>query len=430
VAGAKTQRELYALFKAWGLPVLPGIVDARGVEEIAAALEKLRRTRTELAFPVDGAVVKLNDVAQQRAIGANETSPHWAIAYKFAPERVETQLRGIALQVGRTGVLTPVAELIPVELAGSKIARATLHNGEEIARKDIRVGDFVYIEKAGDVIPAIVGVNLERRSDEVVPYQFPIGCPECYAPLVRAEKEVAIRCPNHECPAQLRRRLEHFASKGCVDIEGLGPTMIETLVDNGWVKEVPDIYRLRRADLLGLGKNNERSTDRLLAAIEKSKGTELWRVIHGLGLPQVGAATAKNLARQCGSLAALAETGPKAAMVLGEPRYQRLIADLISVGLAPVVGRSSALPLAGKILVLTGTLPTLSRAQATTKIEAAGGKVAGAVSASTDFVVAGADPGTKLEEAHTKGILVLDETALLRMMEPLESNRREGHGEK
>jgi DNA ligase (NAD+) len=359
----------------------------------------------------------LDSLEPQREAETSEATARWALAYKFAPERVETQLRAITLQVGRTGVLTPVAELDPVQLAGSRVARATLHNREEIGRKDIRVGDFVYVEKAGEVIPAIAGVNLARRSADAVPFQFPVACPECYAPLVRSEAEVAIRCPNQNCHAQLQRRVEHFASKACLDIEGLGPAMIDELIGNGWVSDLPDLYRLRRSDLLTLGKNNEKSVDRLLAAIERSKHAELWRVIHGMGLPQVGAATAKDLARQCGSLVALAENGPKAVAVLGEPRYQGLIADLITVGFAPAEGEatnlSSAAPLRGKTFLLTGTLPHLTRAQATSRIEAAGGSVIHSVSAKVNFAVVGAEPGAKLAQARALGIEILDEAALL-----------------
>jgi DNA ligase (NAD+) len=416
----RSQHELHSHLMVWGLPVMEKMWTAHGGDELGRAIHELDRARGGLAFPTDGAVIKLDSTAQQHAAGVNETGPRWALAYKFAPERVETQLRAITLQVGRTGVLTPVAELVPVELAGSKVARATLHNREEIARKDIRVGDFVYVEKAGEVIPAIAGVNLARRSETSRPFEFPIACPECYAPLARSEVEVAVRCPNHACPAQVRRRVEHFASKACLDIDGLGPALIDALVGNGWVNELPDLYRLRPADLLTLGKKNEKTVERLLAAIENSKHAELWRVIHGMGLPQVGAATAKDLARQCGSLAALAEIGVNAAPVLAEPRYQTLIAGLIAVGFAPrdttTVRPTGAATLAGKTFVLTGTLPSLTRAQATAKIEAAGGKVVSAVTPGTHFAVVGAEPGAKFEQARALGVVTIDEATLLGML--------------
>jgi DNA ligase (NAD+) len=411
-----SQTALHTAVKAWGLPGISDFREARGMPELLRALELLQGARTAFGYPIDGAVVKLNALESQQQIGSNDAAPRWALAYKFAPERAQTQLRAITLQVGRTGVLTPVAELVPVELAGSRISRATLHNRDEIARRDIRVGDFVYVEKAGEVIPAVVGVNLARRAEDVVPFQFPLTCTECYTALVQNPAEAAVRCPNWDCPAQVRRRIEHFAGKGCVDIDGLGPAVIDQLVGQGWVRDVPDLYRLHREDLLTLGKNNSKSVDRLLAAIEHSKRAELWRVIHGLGLPQVGAATAKDLARQCGSLMRLAEVGGKAVVALAEPRFQGLIADLIAVGFEPAEAAATPGLLAGKVFVLTGALPTLTRAQATARIEAAGGKVAATVTRATDYVIAGSDPGAKLTQARELEVPILDETALLQLL--------------
>jgi len=246
---------------------------------------------------------------------------------------------------------------------------------------------------------------------------FPAVCPECFAPVARTPDVVAVRCTGPACPGQLRRRIEHFASRRAVDIEGLGPVMVETLVGHGWIKDLPDVYRLRRAELLSLGRDNERSVEQLLASIERSKHAELWRVIHGLGIPQVGVATAKELAQRCGSLAALAERGPQMNAALAEPRIQNLVAELIQVGVvgtAPVAASSTG---AGKVFVLTGTLPHLSRAQATAKIEAAGGRVGTSVSRSTDYVVVGSDPGAKLDRARALGVPLLDETTLLRLLD-------------
>jgi DNA ligase (NAD+) len=421
-----SQRGLHATLEQWGLPTIAKAWPARGLDELLRAVEVIGDARADFPFPTDGAVIKLDAMTDRRAAGSDESGPRWALAYKFAPARVETELLGITLQVGRTGLLTPVAELAPVHVAGTKVTRATLYNRDEIARKDIRVGDFVYLEKAGDVIPAVVGVNLQRRPAAAQPFQFPIACPDCYTGLARVEGEVAVRCPNFACPAQVRRRVEHFASQACLDIELLGPATVDALVGNGWVNDLPDLYRLQRTDLLQLGKHNEKSVDRLLAAIEKSKRAELWRVIHGMGLPQVGASTAKDLARQCGSLAGLAANGPKAVGVLNDPRYQGLIAELIAVGFAPgdVISTGTAkettepAPLLGKTFVLTGTLPNHTRAQVTARIERAGGKVASGVSRKIDYVLAGAEPGAKLAQARELGVTVLDEAALLRMLEP------------
>ena len=407
-----TQGGLRVQLEAWGLPVIADAWPARGVDELVRAVAACRRARDEFDFPTDGAVVKLDALAWQRELGRGENAPRWAVACKFAPERAETRLLAITLQVGRTGVLTPVAELVPVELAGSTIARATLHNRDEIARKDIRIGDTVIIEKAGEIIPAVVGVNPAKRASDARPFAFPDACPECRAAVVARAGEVAVRCPNRECPAQLRRRLEHFVSKDGVAIEGLGPAMIDTLVAKCDVQDVSDLYRLSRADLLAIGRNNAKSADRLLAAIAQSKRAELWRVIHGLGLPGVGAVAARELAQKHGTLAALADA---------EPAHRALIERLIAAGVQPEAPASVAAnsPVAGKVFVLTGTLPTLTRAQAAAKIEAAGGKVANSVSRATHYVVAGADPGAKLEQARKLGVRVIDEAELLRMLAEL-----------
>ncbi len=425
-----TQHGLHGKIRAWGLPGVEEVWRAMGTDALWRAVQTVETARASFTFPTDGAVVKLDQMAWQREVGVGESAPRWAVAYKFASERAETRLRGITIQVGRTGVLTPVAELEPVTLAGSKVARATLHNRDEIARRDLRVGDFVYVEKAGEIIPALVGVNLARRPAEAVPFVFPTVCPACRTAVVQRAGEVAVRCPGAACPAQLRRRIEHFASKAGVDIEGLGPVMIEALVERGVVKELADLYRLRREDVAALGKNVSKSAERLLGAIEASKRVELARVIYGLGIPQIGAVAAKELARGCGSLEAVAALGNAAAPAgasaaeraatayFAHASHRAMVADLIAVGMRPTVIAAGAgdRPLLGKIFVLTGTLPTLSRAQATEKIEAAGGKVSGSVSARTDYVVAGTEAGVKREQARTLKVPVIDEAELLRMI--------------
>ncbi len=436
-----TQHGYHERVKSWGLPVVEKYWTARSADEIWNAVRELDGLRNRFAYATDGAVVKLDSIAQQREAGATSKSPRWAMAYKFAAERAETKLLGITIQVGRTGVLTPVAELDPVLLAGTTVARATLHNRDEIARKDIRVGDFVFVEKAGEVIPAVIAVNVARRTPECVPYVFPERCPVCATPVVQLEGEVALRCPNYECPIQVRRRVQHFASKACVDIDGLGVALVDALVAKRWVRSIPDIYRLRREDLLTLGKSVEKSTDNLQVAIERSKRAELWRFIHGLGIPHVGAAAAKDLAKRFGSLEALAEAnyedfigerktsriggiGETMALAIldhfNEPRNRTLIAELGALGVepqAPVKKAPSGTALAGKTFVLTGTLPTLTREAASEKIEAAGGKVSGSVSKKTSYVLAGEEAGSKLEKARTLGVPVIGEAEFLKLLD-------------
>jgi len=433
-----TQHEVQERLRAWGLPGVEKFWRARGADEVWRAIGELDALRATFAYATDGAVVKLDSLALQREAGATAKAPRWAIAYKFAAERAETLLTDITCQVGRTGVVTPVAELRPVRLAGTTVSRATLHNFEELARKDIRIGDWVFVEKAGEIIPIVVGVNFARRMP--VAYEPPITCPECGTPLVRVEGEVALRCPNYDCPAQVRGRVEHYASKACVDIDGLGEAMVATLVAKGWVHDIADIYRLCREDLLTLGKNREKSTAALLAAIEASKRAELWRVIHGLGIMHVGAAVAKDLARNFGSLEALAAAplgdflGPKKESLIegiGETMARAIVghfaraenravlAALRELGVdppPPTQVTSGAGVFVGKIFVLTGTLPTMKRDEAAAKIEAAGGAVSGSVSKKTDYLLAGEGGGSKLEKAQQFGLPIIDEAEFLRLL--------------
>ena len=429
-----TQSAFHGLVKGWGLPTVERFWTAHGIDETWKAVEELDRLRHTFAYATDGAVVKLDSFAQQREAGSTAKAPRWAIAYKFAAERAETRLKAITVQVGRTGVLTPVAELEPVLLAGTTVSRATLHNQDEIARKDIRVGDLVFVEKAGEVIPAVVGVNTARRPPECVAYVFPTACPACSTRTVRYEGEVAVRCPNVNCPAQVRRRVQHFVSKAGVDVEGLGEAMVDTLVEKGWVKSIPDLYRLRRDDLLLLGKNVEKSTDNLLAALETSKHAELWRFINGLGITHVGASAAKDLAAKFGSLETLAEARRDDLLAIAgigetmadaiiahfnDPRNRTLVSQLLTLGVTPTAPARPAggtAQFAGRTFVLTGTLPTMSREAATAKIEAAGGKVSGSVSRKTSYVLAGDEAGSKREKAHSLGVPIIDEREFLQML--------------
>jgi DNA ligase (NAD+) len=436
-----SQAEFHELVKQWGLPTVERSWQAQGIEEAWGAVSELDRLRHAFRYGTDGAVVKLDSFRLQREAGRTSKAPRWAIAYKFEPERAETRINAITIQVGRTGVLTPVAELEPVSLSGTTVSRATLHNRDEIERKDIRIGDYVLVEKAGEIIPAVIEVNRKRRAPTCRPYQFPETCPVCGTTVVQYEGEVAIRCPNANCPTQVRRRLAHFVSKAALDIDGLGTAMVDDLVSRGWVKELPDLFRLRRADLLTLGKNVEKSADNLLSAIEKAKTRELWRVIHGLGIPHVGVAASKDLAAHFGELEKLTEArledfiANKQSVISGigdvmaraivgffnEPRNRALIAGLLKAGVKPQAPASAGAGtvnavFAGKTFVLTGTLPTLTRDEAAAKIEAAGGKVSGSVSKKTSYVLAGEEAGSKLEKAQQLGVPIIDQAEFLRML--------------
>ena len=400
--GPGSQQALHALVRAWGLPGVEKWTVTTSADETWAAVVRLGRERATLAFPTDGVVVKLDSQAGQRQLGASDEAPRWAVAYKFPPERVTTRLRAVTLQVGRTGVVTPVAELEPVNIGGTSISRATLHNADEIARRDLRVGDFVYVEKAGEIIPAITGVDLSRRAPESVAFVFPKECPSCGTPLVRAKGEAAARCPNGRCAAQVRRRIEHFAAPTGVGINGLGPVLIETLVTTRKVGSVADLYRLKREDGV---------TAQVVTEIEHSRRIELGRFIFGLGLMGVGQKSAETLAARYGSLTALAEADEL------NDESRAMIAELVVLGVDPQLAGEESGPLAGKIVVLTGTLPTWSRAEATRRIEAAGGSVAGSVSRRTNLVVAGEGAGAKLTEARALGISVIDEAELRSLLE-------------
>ncbi len=310
-----SQEALHALLRSWGFPVVDAVSVNGGADGVWASVEAFGRTRASLPFPTDGVVVKVNARAAQQVLGSSDAAPRWAVAYKYAPERVTTRLRAITLQVGRTGVVTPVAELEPVRVGGSTVARATLHNADEIARRDLRVGDWVFVEKAGEVIPAITGVDLERREADARPFVFPDACADCETRLVRAG--AAVRCPNGRCPAQVRKRVEYFASRSGVGIGGLGPALITKLSAAGKLGSVADVYRLKREDGVSA---------RVLVEIERSKTVELPRLITGLGFAGVGKKGAEVLAEKYGSLSALAE----AAELSADERA--LMAELVALG--------------------------------------------------------------------------------------------------
>ena len=399
------QRELPLLFRDWGLPVVDRVRSVQGFEELLAAVDELGRGRAELVFPTDGAVVKLDSRALQAAAGEGADAPRWAAACKFVPEGAETRLLAITVQVGRTGVLTPVAELSPVEVGGVIVSRATLHSAEALARLDARVGDTVRVERAGDVVPAITGVNLERRPAEARPFTFPVECPECGTAVVSDDGAGPWRCASDACPARLRRRLAHFASKSGAGIGGLGPALINGLVARGAVREPADIYALRREDLLAAGAGG--AADRILEAIARSRSAEAWRFVAGLGVAGVGASAAREIVRRHGSLEAIAAAEP----LLREP-----LLALLRAGVRPPEVPSNRGVVHGKTFVLTGTLAGFTRTEASARIEREGGRVTGSVARGTDYLVAGENPGAKLAEARKRGVPVLGEDEFTRLL--------------
>ena len=428
----KTHREAIEQLKAFGFPTPPLWWLAHDYDGILRHIAELQQHEAQLPFEIDGAVIKVNSLDQQRRLGFTAKAPRWAIAYKYSHEQAETLLKDIVVQVGRTGNLTPVAVLQPVLLAGSTISRATLHNEDEIKRKDIRIGDTVIIEKAGEVIPAVVSVVKEKRAANARAFDFVDHirgqCPECGSPVRRDPEAVAWRCENISCPAQLKRALEHFGHRGTMDIEGLGEMLAIQLVDQKLVRDVADIYSLTAEQLAALERMGDKSARNIHDAIQASKARELWRVIMGLGILHVGSQAAKTLARHFGSLDALAAAPPEQLMEaedIGEvmaaslheffqnKRNQEVIQKLRHAGVnlkaLETERKSAAGAWSGRTFVLTGTLGKFTREDATRQIEERGGKVSGSVSKNTDFVVVGADAGSKLDKARQLGIKTLSE---------------------
>lgn len=437
-AAARDQASVLAWLRSLGLRTPERLWLCPSTDQLVTALHELDQARASFDYETDGAVVKLNRFAWREALGSTAKAPRWAIAYKYAAAQAQTRLRAITIQVGRTGALTPVAELEPVLLAGSTISRATLHNEEDLRRKDVRVGDTVVIEKAGEVIPAVIRVVPEKRTGGESPYTFPRLCPECSSKVAResgvSTEGVVWRCLNPDCPAQVRGRIEHWCSRGAMDIEGAGEALVRQLVERGLVRDVADLYRLTLDELSGLERMGPRSASNLLAGLATSRSRDLWRLVFGLGILHVGAGVAKALARRFASLddilaasvdqlTAIDAVGEVIAGSLvrwhGDPRHRALIERLRKAGLnfqsAAHRAQPSVDPLTGKSFVLTGTLPSLTREQAVARIESLGGKVSSSVSKKTDFILAGAEPGSKLLKAQQLGIQVLDEAAFLEM---------------
>ena len=426
--------ELFPLLKKLGLPCSEGWRRADSVEGILHAIHELDRVRHDFAYQTDGAVIKVDAFAQRETLGFTAKSPRWAIAFKYEAERVETRLHDILIQVGRTGTLTPVAALEPVTVGGSRVARATLHNEEEIERKDIRIGDVVLIEKAGEVIPAVISARTDLRTGHERKFRMPKKCPECGSLVVKDEGQVAVRCVNSQCPAQLRRRIEHFASRGAMDIEGLGEAMVGQLVENKMLRDVSDIYELQAATLGELERMGEKSVGNLLAAIERSKTRPLWRLLFGLGILHVGVSASRALADHFPDLDAIMKSSveelqriPDVGEVVGEsihdffrgPGNLEMIEKLREAGLQFKSEEKTAVDSASKVKgttwVITGTL-SQSRDEIAELIIAHGGKVSGSVSKKTSFVLAGEDAGSKLEKAKKLGIRIVDETELRKIL--------------
>ncbi len=430
------EEEMKAI-SALGLPRNPFLRLARGAQEILVHLETLQAMRGDLDYQIDGAVIKVNSRELQERLGATAKSPRWGLAFKYPAAEAVTTVRDITLQVGRTGVITPVAELEPVELAGSTVSRATLHNWDEIARKDIRIGDTVVVVKGGDIIPKVLRVLADKRrgSERILPP--PIRCPSCGGPVAADGDQVALRCLNDLCPAVLAGRLRHFVGRDAADIDGLGGKWVETFLELGLVETPADLFTLDRARLTALPGWGEKSADRLLAGLEKARQRPWAARIFSLGIPQVGLATARTLAAHFRSLdelqqatgedlAKLPDIGPVVgeAIVsfLAEPPTRDLIKKLKKYGyFREIESDTDAVSqgghLAGKTFVLTGTLESLTRKEAASRVVAAGGKVTGSVSRKTDFVVAGDKPGGKLDKARQLGVQVLDEDAFLALLE-------------
>jgi len=438
--GVKIQfhHQALELIKKAGLPGPARYWKAGSNEQVIKAIGEIDKFRTTLPYDTDGAVVKLDDLAKQASLGVTSKSPRWAVAYKFESEKAETKLLDIQVQVGRTGALTPVAHLEPVKVAGSTVSRATLHNADEIERKDIRIGDVVVIEKAGEVIPAVVSVRKELRKGGEKKFKMPTRCPVCGSEVSREEGEVAVRCENLNCPAQLEGRIQHFASRGAMDIEGLGEVLVKQLVDRKLVRSVADLYDQRLQDLEAIERMGKKSAANVIEAIEGSKKRDLWRLIFGLGIRHVGATVARTLAGNFGSMESLSlatadeleaihEIGPVVAGSIADffsKKENRHVVDrLKKAGLIFETARRvssdkrKAKAIAGKTFVLTGTLPNLKREEASEMILQAGGKVSSSVSKKTDFVLAGAEAGSKLDKARELGVRVIDEGELRKLLE-------------
>ena len=426
--------ESLALLARYGFKVSENYKVVENIDEAIKYIGDFNELRQGLSYDTDGAVIKVNDVYQQRILGATGKDPRWATAYKYPPEQAETTLEDIDWRVGRTGVLTPTAVLTPVKLSGSVISRATLHNEDFIRAKDIRIGDRVIINKAGEIIPEVLRVVVEKRTGDEKEVEIPNVCPECGWRVERQGEEAAIRCTNPHCPALGREGLIHFVSRDAMNIDGCGPSVINALLDAGLVRDAADLYSLRKEDLLKLERMGEKSADNLLAALDESKKNELDKLLFALGIRHVGAKVARILATEFGSMEKLQQAQPEelaqirdigdkiaesAVTWLNVPANIDLVERLAAAGLTmtftPPASQEDN-PFFGKTLVFTGTMPTLGRAEAKTMAQDVGAKVSGSVSKKTDYVIAGAEAGSKLEKAQQLGVTVIDEAEFLHLL--------------
>lgn len=423
---------------AWGFAITRDLQEARGVAECLDFYQRLQHKRTDLPYDIDGVVFKVNALEQQAVLGFVAKAPRWAVAFKFPAQEEMTTLRAVEFQVGRTGSITPVARLEPVFVGGVTVSNATLHNSDEIARLGVKVGDTVIVRRAGDVIPQVVSVVLSKRPNNVEDIHFPERCPVCESPVVRVEGEAAVRCTGGLiCPAQRKEAIKHYASRQAMDIEGLGEKLVDVLVEKALVASMEDLYELTAEQLAGLERMGEKSAQNLLKALERSKSTTLPKFLYALGIRDVGQATAATLAKHFGRLENLLaadeqrlqevqDVGPvvakRVATFFADERNLQVIQGLREHGVhwADIeVVPQETLPLAGKTYVLTGNLESMTRDEAKSRLEAFGAKVSGSVSGKTDCVVAGPGAGSKLNKAETLGVMIIDETAFLQLLEQL-----------
>ena len=423
--------EVLQALKGWGLRVSPKIEVLASIEDALAFHDRILAERHSLPYEIDGVVLKVNDLREQDALGEVSRSPRWAIAYKFEPEQATTRVKEILVNVGRTGALTPVAIMEPVQIGGVVVERATLHNQDEIDRKDVRVGDTVVVQRAGDVIPEVVSVVTEKRTGKERRFTIPDKCPVCGSKVYKDPEEAAARCTNLSCPAKIKETIAHFASRGAMDIEGLGWKLIDQMVDKHVIETVADVYRLAKPDLVALERLGDKSSENLLAAIERSKQTTLARLVYALGIRHVGEHVAEVLADHFSSIEEIERAGleeltsvREIGEIVGESIHsffrqetnRRVLRDLAALGVRYERGRKRAAgKLAGKVFVFTGTLAGLKRDQAKRAVETLGGRVASGISKKVDYLVVGEDPGSKLEEARGLGVEILDEAGFKRL---------------